>query len=436
MEALLSIAIALVAGLLMSRLAKIVKLPAVTGYLVAGILIGPYALGRLGIPGVGFVTTGAVKDLDILCEVALGFIAFSIGNEFRLPQLRKIGRQVVVVAFFEALMAVVLVEAVLIGLHFLLGEDRLPLTASVVLGAIAAATAPAATLMVVRQYKAKGRLTSILLGVVALDDAIALCAFAVLYGVAQAIMSGRFDMVGMLAEPLLQVALSLVLGVIMGVLLTALEKVFKSGSKRLSLSVAFVILTVALSKLTFTVGGVHFGFSSLLVCMMLGTVFCNICDFATEMMEKADKWTAPIFILFFVLSGAELELNVFSDIAIVGVGVAYIAARSVGKYLGAYCGAALTRCSPPIRKNLGVTLLPQAGVALGMSLTAAQQLGGIGGLIRNVVLFSVLIYELVGPTLTKWALTNAGDIRPRVSVIVHGNDTPAEDPDTPPEDDD
>ena len=406
MESLLSIAVALMAGLLFSRVVKVLRLPAVTGYLIAGVLIGPYCLGRLGIPGLGFVSHEAVTSLDALSQVALGFIAFAIGNEFRLSQLKHTGRQATVIAFTQALAATAVVDAVLIGVHFLVG-DKLPIPAAITLGAIATATAPAATLMVVRQYKARGRLTEILLPIVALDDAIGLVVFAVSFGVAKAMTQGEFSLVSILAEPLIEVVLSIGLGFVMGLLFTFFERWFHSNSKRLCLSVTFVILTVAVSMLEF-----HVGFSSLLVCMMLGAVFCNICDFSAELMERTDKWTAPLFVLFFVLSGAELELSVFADLAIVGVGAAYILARSAGKYLGAYGGALAMRCEPNIVKYLGITLLPQAGVALGMSLTAAQTLGAEGALIRNVSLFAVLVYELAGPLLTKIALTRAGEIVP------------------------
>lgn len=411
MQSLMSIAIALMAGLLLSRVVKVLKLPAVTGYLIAGILIGPYCLGRLGVPGLGFTSMSELKALDAVSQVALGFIAFAIGNEFRLKQLKQTGRQATVIAFTQALAATLMVDLVLIGVHFLVG-DKLPIPAAITLGAIATATAPAATLMVVRQYKARGKLTDILLPIVALDDAIGLAVFAVSFGIARALLDGEFSLTAILVEPLLEILLSVALGFVMGLIFTWFERWFHSNSKRLCLSVTFVILTVALSMLEFEIGGIHIGFSSLLVCMMLGSVFCNICDFSEELMGRTDKWTAPVFVLFFVLSGAELELNVFTDLAIVGVGVAYILARSLGKCVGAWGGAKAMKCEPNIVKYLGITLLPQAGVALGMSLTAANTLGAEGALIRNVSLFAVLIYELVGPLLTKIALTRAGEIVP------------------------
>ena len=422
METLLSISIALCAGLLISRFVKPLKMPAVTGYLIAGILIGPYCLGRLGVTGLGFTSMSEVKALSLFNDVALGFIAFAIGNEFRLSQLKKTGRQATVIGIFQALVAALLVDVVLIALHeFVLG-DKLPLADAITLGAIATATAPAATLMVVRQYKAKGKLTDLLLPIVALDDAVGLIVFSVSFGIAKALNLGMFDLTSILLEPILEIIASLLLGMNMGIIFSAVEKYYKSNSKRLSLSITFVILTVALSMMEFTIGTVKVGFSSLLVCMMLGTVFCNVCDFSEEIMGKTDRWTAPLFILFFVLSGAELELNVLGDAAIVGIGLAYIITRSLGKYLGAFISAKAVHCEPLIQHYLGITLLPQAGVALGMSVTVAQTLGAGGQMVRNIVLFGVLIYELVGPTLTRIALTKSGDITPRVEPAAASDD--------------
>ncbi len=414
MEHLLSLSIALFLGLMLSRVAKIMKLPAVTAYLVAGILVGPYCLGAFGVNGIGFVSMENVEEFSILTDVALGFIAFSIGNEFRLSQLKKTGKQATVIGILQAVVTTLIVDAVLIGLHFII-PDKLSLSAAIVLGAVASATAPAATLMVVKQYKSKGPLTDILLPVVALDDAVGLVLFAISFGVAKAINVGRMDVLSIVVEPLLEVVLSLVLGAIMGFLFNYAEKFFHSRSKRLSMSVTFVFMTVALSMLSFEIGGVHIAFSPLLVCMMLGTVFCNVCDLSEELMDRVDRWTSPLFILFFVLSGAELELSVFTDIAVVLIGIVYILSRSAGKYSGAYSSAKLMKCDENIVKYLGITLLPQAGVALGMAIKA-QTLGADGAIVAQIILFAVLIYEIVGPTLTKISLTKAGDIIPDGAV--------------------
>ncbi len=419
MEILLSLSIALFAGLMLSRLAKVFALPAVTAYLVAGILIGPYLLGAFGVEGIGFISPDDLGKYDILCDVALGFIAFSIGNEFRLAQLKQIGKQAAVIGVLQAVAATVLVDAALIGIHFLF-PDKLPLPSAILLGAVASATAPAATLMVVRQYKAKGPVTQILLPIVALDDAVGLVLFAISFGVAKALISGRVDLLSVVLEPILEVLLSLALGAVIGFLFSFFERFFHSRSKRLAMSVTFLLLTVALSMLNFEIGGIHIAFSSLLVCMMLGTVFCNVCEFSEELMGRIDRWTAPLFVLFFVISGAELELSIFKDPLIVGIGVVYIIMRSAGKCSGATLSAKLMHCDPSIVKYLGITLLPQAGVALGMAIKA-EALGPEGVVVANITLFAVLIYELIGPYLTKIALLKAGEIRPEGKTSAREN---------------
>jgi Kef-type K+ transport system membrane component KefB len=405
---LIGLSVALLAGLLLSRLAKIVRLPAVTAYLIAGVLIGPFVLGSFDIPGLG-LGHHDVSKLGIIADVALGFIAFSMGNEFRISALKKIGKQALIIGVFQALFTAILVDVALIGLHFLM-PDKLSLPAAIVLGAVATATAPAATLMVVKQYKAKGKLTDILLPVVALDDAVGLVVFAISFGVAKSMGAGEVKALNIILEPLLEVVLSLGLGFVMGLLFTLCERFFHSRSKRMAVSVTFVLLTVGLSLCKFEVSGIHVGFSSLLACMMLGTVFCNICDVSEELMDRADRWTAPILILFFVISGAELELSVFKELGVVVIGLVYILFRSLGKYFGAGISSKMTKCDPSIIKYLGITLLPQAGVALGMAIKATE-LGPEGNVVRNITLFAVLIYEIVGPFLTKIALTKAGDIK-------------------------
>ena len=421
MTILLSVSVALLAGLLMTRVLKPLKLPDVTAYLLAGVLVGPYCLGALHIPGLGFTSGEAVSGLSLISEVALGFIAFAIGNEFRLEDLKHTGRQAAVIGVVQALVATLLVDLALLAVHWMLPNKLTPAQA-ITLGAIATATAPAATLMVVRQYKAKGPLTDLLLPIVALDDAVGLVVFAVSFGIARTLSSGVIDMVSILVNPLVEIVASLALGAVLGWVLTHLEKLFHSNTNRLNLTIAFVFLTAALSMLKLELGPVHLGFSSLLVCMMLGTAFCNLCPLSHDLMEKSDKWTSPLLALFFVLSGAELELSVFTDVIIIGIGVVYILFRSLGKYYGAYLSAKWTHCSPQICKYLGITLLPQAGVALGMCLTATQ-LGAEGNLIRNIILFSVLVYEMVGPVMTRMALTAAGDIKPMSDEIKNRRQT-------------
>lgn len=413
MEFLLAIGLAMFAGLFLSRLTSRFNLPDVTSYLVAGLLIGPLGLGALGIPYLGLPSFEFVEDLGLICDVSLGFIAFSIGSEFRLEDLKHIGRQAAIIAIVQALAATIFVDVALLVLHLFLG-DTLPVSTCIILGAIATATAPAATVMVINQYKAKGPLTSILLPIVALDDAVGLIVFAISTGVARALSAGAVNLISIVVNPAIEIVASLAMGAALGWIFSIVEKFFNSRSKRLSLAVAFVFLCTAFSKVEFDfTNGISVGFSSLLVCMMCGTVFCNLCDFSEEIMYRTDRWTGPVYVLFFVLSGAELDLRVFASAAVVGIGLVYILMRSAGKIIGASVSARLTKCPQTVCKYLGITLLPQAGVALGMSATVAADFGAEGSIIRNIVLFSVLIYELVGPILTKDALMKAGEITPK-----------------------
>jgi len=409
MKVLICLSVCLVGGLMLSRLAKRLNLPAVTAYLVAGLLLGPFCLGLLKIPGLGFASLQEVAELDIISQVALGFIAFTIGNEFRVKQLKQMGRQAIVVGILQAVITTAVVDLALIVLH-LIRPEVISLSAAITLGAVAAATAPAATLMVVRQYKADGPMTKLLLLVVAIDDAVGLMLFSASFGVATALESGSVNIVTVAVEPVVEIVLSLGLGALAGLALYHVERFFHSRSKRLSISIGFVMLTVGLSMVEFEIGGIRCGFSLLLVCMMTGTLFCNICDFSEELMGRVDGWTAPLFVLFFVLSGAGLDLGVLASPAALLIGGVYIVFRSLGKYTGAYFSCGLTGCSEEIQKHLGITLLPQAGVALGMALTA-QSLSD-GAAVRNVILLSVLVYELVGPALTKRSLLAAGEIQP------------------------
>ncbi len=409
MLTLIRLAVALVGGLLMSRIAKKLNLPAVTAYLVAGLLLGPYIIGRLGVPGLGFTSGEQIEAFDLISQTALGFIAFTIGNEFRVEQIKEMGGRAILIGIFQAVITTVIVDAALIALHFI-APATISVASAITLGAIAAATAPAATLMVVRQYKADGPMTKLLLLVVAIDDAVGLVLFSVSFGVARVLESGHVSVVTVVLEPIIEVVLSILLGSVIGLLLHFTEKFFHSRSKRLSISIGFVLLAIGISMAEFEVGGIHIGFSLLLVLMMCGTIFCNVCDFSEELMGRVDGWTAPLFVLFFVLSGAKLDLRILSNPLVLLIGVVYIIFRSVGKYSGAYICCAATKCSRTIRNNLGITLLPQAGVALGMAMTAVQLSDGAN--VRNVVLFSVLVYELIGPTLTKRALISAGEISP------------------------
>lgn len=423
MITLIQLSIALIGGLLMSRIAKKLNLPAVTSYLVAGLLLGPYLIGSLGVGSVGFGTLDEIESYSLISQTALGFIAFTIGNEFRIEQIKQMGGKAIAIGILQAVITTAVTDAALIALHYI-SHGTISVSAAITLGAIAAATAPAATLMVVRQYKADGPMTKLLLLVVAIDDAVGLVLFSASFGIAKVLQSGEVNIATVVLEPIIEIVLSVLLGAFIGLCLFFVEKFFHSRSKRLSISIGFVLMTIGISMLEFEVAGIKCGFSLLLVEMMCGTVFCNICDFSEELMGRVDGWTAPLFVLFFVLSGAELDLQILSNPLVLLIGAVYIVFRSLGKYFGSYASCAMTGCSRTIQQYLGITLLPQAGVALGMALTA-QQLSD-GHMVRNVVLFSVLVYELVGPALTKRSLIAAGEITPDGKTSARLKNKPSE----------
>lgn len=388
MTTLLALGIAMAVALVFNRIVKKLHLPNVTGYLVGGLLIGPSILNLF--------PASALEGAQVIVTVALGFIAFSIGGEFKFSNIKKIGGSVLVITFCQALMAAAVVTAALLIFGF-----SMPL--SLTLGAIATATAPAATLMVVRQYKARGPIVNILLPVVALDDAIGLIVFSVCLSVAQA-LSGSVDLsaAAMILQPLREIGLSLAIGIGLGLVLSLALRFFASRANRICLVVCAVFLGVALAEML--------GLSSLLLCMCIGAVMANMFKDYEKVLEVNERWTPPLFLLFFVISGADIDLSVLSTVGLLGV--VYILARSLGKYFGAFLGASIVRQEKPIRNYLGITLLPQAGVAIGMSQIAVAALPEYGPQIRAVVLSATVIYELVGPLLTKLVLTRAGEIIP------------------------
>lgn len=373
-------------GLLLTRLAKKVNLPNVTAYLIAGLIVGPYCLNLF--------SENMLAGISELTSIALGFIAFSIGGEFKWESLKRVGVKALIITIFQAIAALAAVDVVLI----LCGFD-LPL--SLTLGAIATATAPAATLMVVRQYRAQGTMTNTLLSVVAMDDAIGLAAFAISLAMAQSLTSGAAPTVqNMLISPLLEIGLSLVVGAALGTVLSFLLRFFRSRANRLSLMIAAVFAGVALSDC--------WGLSALLTCMAIGAAMVNLRADSGALIENTDRWTPPLFMLFFIISGAELDLQVLTNVGLLGV--LYLVARSLGKYFGSALGACVVKSEPKIRKYLGLTLLPQAGVAIGMAQVVIAKLPEYGEVIRAVVLCATLVYELVGPVITRVALSRAGEI--------------------------
>ena len=387
MNTLLALAIAIGVGLLFTRFINLIKLPHVTAYLIAGLVIGPYGLNVL--------TADLNASLSILSDVALGFIAYSIGAEFKLSYLKEIGLKPVIITAFEGCTASLFVFVTLC----LLGQ---PMPLCLALGAIAAATAPAATLMVVRQYRAHGPVTKMLLPVVAMDDALGLMLYAIMMAIARTIISGaELSAATLLVKPLGEIVGSLLLGVALGLCLVTVLRFFHSRGNKLSLTLMFVFLAVGLSSL--------WGLSSLLVCMMLGATMVNLYQQSNVMLEQCDRFTPPLFLMFFVLSGANLDLAVLPTVGVVGI--AYVLSRALGKTLGGTMGAAVQRCDKNIIRYLGLTLIPQAGVAIGMARMSATALPEYSAVINAVVLSGTLIYELTGPVITKIALTKAGEIK-------------------------
>ncbi len=392
MTTLLALSIAIMAGLLVSRFIKLVHMPNVTAFLIGGLLIGPSVLGIL--------SQEMTDSLSIITEAALGFIAYSIGAEFKLSYLKRIGTKPVVITICEGLGAVLIVDIVLIILS-LCGVPGFDLPMCITLGAIASATAPAATLMVIRQYKAKGPVCEMLLPVVAMDDALGLMAYAISISVAQAMVSGApMTVVNMALIPLGEIVGSLVIGTVIGFVLSLCMSFFHSRGNKLALTIAAIFLALGLCDL--------WGLSNLLCIMMIGAVMTNVCKTANVVIEQTDRFTPPLFLLFFVISGAQLNLGVLPTVGLVGV--CYVLFRVVGKWLGAMLGSRMVHAHPNVQKYLGFTLIPQAGVAIGLATMTLTKLPQYGRQIQAIILAGTLIYELTGPVITKIALTKAGEI--------------------------
>ena len=386
MTIVLYLSLAMVVALLMTRVTRLVRLPNVTAYLIAGVLIGPGVLNLLNSDSIG--------TLSVLTSVSLGFIAFSLGDEFKLSTLKQIGSQAMIITLFEALGAIVLVDCITVALGF-------PPAMCITLGALAASTAPAETLMVVRQYKADGPLTRMLLPVVAADDAIGLIAYSISINVAIALAQHEsLNIVSTFLIPLVQIAVALLSGALIGFAAALSHRFFRSHTNRMSIAIAGVFACTALAD--------QFGLSSLLMCMAMGAVYVNLRDDAERVLGCVDDWTYPLFMLFFVISGASLDLGSLPKVGLLGL--VYIVTRFGGKWVGSYLGSTLTHQPDVIRQNIGFALMPQAGVAIGMATLAAAQLPGYGTQVQTVILAGTLVYELIGPLSAKFALSRAHEI--------------------------
>lgn len=381
------LALILFFGLIFGRAVKLLKLPNVTGYLIAGLLIGPYCFK--------LVPLDLVTGLELISEIALAFIAFSIGSEFKIPYLKKVGMLPIIIAVFEALTATVLVALILILFGF---KTEIAL----LLGAIASATAPAATIMVIKQYKARGPVTETLLSVVALDDAVALIAFGFAVAIVNTMQHpGEISLAMSIAKPFFEIICSVILGFVLGILFTFPLRFFKKDSNRIIIATGFIFLGSALANML--------GLSALLLCMCMSAMLVNINESGEAILKLTDNITPPIFLMFFVISGMELDISILPKVGVIGI--LYILFRVLGKVSGAYIGALIMKAPEAVRKYLGYTLVPQAGVAIGLSLIASRMLPEFGPTIRAVVLCATLIYELTGPAITKVFLEKAGEIK-------------------------
>ena len=418
------VAFLLLVALLSTRLVRILKLPNVTGYIVTGIIAGPFIFGLL----FNNFTFENIKDgpiyqfvqqINWVSTVALGFIAFSIGTSFRLSTLKAVGKKVIIITILEAFGGSLAVIIALLIAHFI-APNYVSWELVLTLGAIASATAPAATLMVIKQYRARGPLVDTLLPVVALDDAAALILFAVLFQIASALASGNaISPYTIIIKPLLEILISLGVGAILGLIISFMNRFFKSRNNRLIWCIFSIFAALGfyyLFKSEF-MGG--FELSSLLICMMAGAFYTNLCRDSGRTLDVMDRFTSPIYMMFFVISGASLDLSIFfsgDGLIVLLIAAIYVLSRVVGKWFGAYTGAAISRSEPQVKKYLGFALVPQAGVAIGLSTTAYKIFSDnpatqkAGALILAIILTSTLIYELVGPLSAKFALSKAGEI--------------------------
>ena len=418
------VAILLLVALLSTRLVRVLKLPNVTGYIVTGIIMGPFVFGLLfnnfSYDGIKeSLIYQHVNTINWVSTVALGFIAFSIGTSFKRATIKALGKRVLIITALEALGATILVLLILLILHFIF-QEQISIELTLTLAAIASATAPAATLMVIKQYQARGPLVDTLLPVVALDDAAALILFAVLFQLANTFASGAaISFYTIIVKPLLEILISIVVGLILGLLISIMNRFFKSRNNRLIWCIFSVFAALGIYMLFKSEYLGSFELSSLLICMMSGAIYTNFVSDSNRTLDVMDRFTSPIYMMFFVISGASLDLTIFfseNGLIVVGIALTYVIFRFVGKWLGAFTGASITRCEDKIKRYLGFALIPQAGVAIGLATTAYTifnknpETAFAGSLILAIVLTSTLIYELIGPMVAKFALNKAGEI--------------------------
>lgn len=388
MNALYYVSIVLISGIIMARIISKLNLPYVTGYLLGGIIIGPSFLN--------LVPKDISIQLLIISEMALGFIAYSIGSEFNIEYMKKLGKSVFLITLLESLGAVLIVFITM----FVIFNQPLPF--SLIISSIAATTAPAATIMVIRQYKAKGSLVNTLLPVVAMDDAIGIMIFGIIISIAKQVSSNvnGFSLTTGLLTPIWEIGAALILGIIIGFILVLVSRKAKGKNELLSIVIATICLSIGIAN--------FLNISTLLLCMAVGAVISNISPNNMKVISVTDSFTPPVYIMFFTLAGIELDIRLIKYVGLLGIG--YIIARVTGKVLGSYLGCKLSNMPKKVQKYLGFTLIPQAGVAIGLSMTAQLDFPQIGSNVRTIILGATIVYELIGPAITKYALIKSGDI--------------------------
>lgn len=387
MEILIKIAIILIVGFIGGKLATLVKLPSVSGYLVVGLLLGP-SLFKL-------VDAVDLENFEILSEIALSIIAFSIGSEFVVKDMMKYGKKILWITFWEVVGAIAVVFSVM---FFIFGQD---FAFSIVIASMSAATAPAATLLVIRQYRANGPLVRTVLPVVALDDVFGIMAFGIALSLAKLSIATEAVSIGqMFLQPVIEIGGSLLLGAALGVVLAFISKHAKNRDENQVLTLAFIGLAAGLAK--------WLDLSPLLTNIMMGTVLVNLVRAPLRIFTSVNDFATPFFVLFFTIAGASLDLTILATVGVIGV--AYVFARAGGKFLGTWFGAKVMKADKVVTKYMGFAMLPQGGISIGLSVIVRQELPAYAMAITTIIMFSVLIYETSGPIFAKIAIKKAGEI--------------------------
>ena len=394
---IINLGVLMVMGMLFGRLAEKIGIPSVSGFLIAGLILGPIS---------GFISQSEVVSLEIITHAALGFIAYQVGNEFWLGKLKKTGVQVIIITIVQAVFTTLVV--ILFSLIFV------DLEIALVLGAIAAATAPAPIMMIVKKYKAKGELTDTVVPLVGFDDAVGVLMFSILLSVSVSMINPSINGISLfelIKEPMIEIGYSILIGgafgAATGFLLRTIDKDEGEQEKGLDVIVITVVLTTGIAMLV--------GASPILTPMITGAVVTNMINKETYLLEELTlrSFIPPLMILFFTIAGASLQFDVVLSAGVIGI--VYIVSRVIGKMSGAYVGALVAKASPNVKKYLGFTLLPQSGVAIGLSVAAYNKIAPLstdGALvIKNVILASVLFFALLGPVLVKMSLSKAGELR-------------------------